>query len=78
MVWSAEQDASYVFEVIRYLHRYCSSRRKQDEMTCLMQDYNLLMLVNLAMTHLDQYDDCVITSQDPELQYVIRMLPPLI
>ncbi len=78
MVWSAEQDASYVFEVIRYLHRYCSSRRNQDEMTCLMQHYNLPMLVNLAMTHLDRYDDCVITSQDPELQYVIRMLPPLI
>jgi hypothetical protein len=73
IVWSEEQYAPYVFKVRRHLYRFPSSRTSQDKH--LMQDYNLHMLVNLAMTHLDRYNDRVITLQNPELRYVIKVIP---
>ncbi|CAM6064322.1 unnamed protein product [Sphagnum tenellum] len=78
IVWSEEQHACYVFKVRRDLHRYCSFRLNLDEMKWLMQDYKLLMFVNLAMTHLDRYDtnDHVrLTERNPELPYVIKVTP---
>jgi hypothetical protein len=53
IVWSEEQYACYVFKVRRYLYRLPSSKLNQDEIKRLMQDYKLLMFVNLAMTHLE-------------------------
>jgi hypothetical protein len=77
-VWSKNQHAFYIFEVRRYLYRSLSSELHQDEKLCLMQHYQLLMFVNLAMTHLDRYNtnDIVrLTEQDPELPYVIKVSP---
>ncbi|CAK9193921.1 unnamed protein product [Sphagnum troendelagicum] len=77
-VWSENQHASYIFEVRRYLYRLPSSKLHQDEIKCLMQDYQLLMFVNLAMTHLDRYNtnDIVrLTERNPELPYVIKVTP---
>jgi hypothetical protein len=56
IVWSKEHHACYVFKVRRYLYRLPSSKLNRDEIICLMQDYKLLMFVNLAMTHLDRYN----------------------
>jgi len=56
IVWSEDQHACYVFKVRRYLYRLALSDWHQDEIKCLMQDYKLLMFVNLAMTHLDRYN----------------------
>jgi hypothetical protein len=78
IVWSKEQHACYVFKVRRYLYRLPSSKLNQDEIICLMQDYKLLMFVNLAMTHLDRYNtnDIVrLTEQNPDLPYVIKVTP---
>jgi hypothetical protein len=78
IVWSENQHAGYVFKVRRYLYRLRSSELHQDEKLCLMQDYQLLMFVNLAMTHLDRYNtnDIVrLTERNPELPYVIKVSP---
>jgi hypothetical protein len=78
IVWSEDQHACYVFKVRRYLYRLALSDWHQDEIKCLMQDYKLLMFVNLAMTHLDRYNtnDIVrLTERNPELPYVIKVTP---
>ncbi|KAH8949237.1 hypothetical protein BDL97_10G021400 [Sphagnum fallax] len=78
IVRSEEQHAYYVFKVKRYLYRLPSSGLHLDEIKCLMQDYKLLMSVNLAMTHLDRYDTndhFILTEQNPELPYVIKVTP---
>jgi hypothetical protein len=76
IVWSKEQHAGYVFKVSRDLYRLRSSKLHQDETKRLMQDYRLLMFVNLAMTHLDRYNtNQNVTEQKPELAYVIKVSP---
>jgi hypothetical protein len=77
-VWSEGQAVGYVFKVRRYLYRLPSSELHQDEIKCLMQDYKLLMFVNLAMTHLDRYNtnnNVRLTERNPELPYVIKVTP---
>ncbi len=78
LVRREEQHACYVFKVRRYLYRLLPSKLNQDEIKCLMQDYKLLMFVNLAMTHLNRYDtnDHVrLTDRNPELPSVIKVPP---
>ncbi len=77
IVWSEKEAAGYVFKVKRYLYRLPSSGLDEDEI-CLMQVYELIMFVNLAMTHLDRYDTkdhIILTEQNPELLDVIKVAP---
>jgi hypothetical protein len=78
IVWSEDQNAGCKFKVIRYLNRFCLSEPLKDDITCLMQGYELLMFVNLKMTHLDRYNtngNVRLTEQKPELPGVIKVGP---
>jgi hypothetical protein len=75
IVWSKNQHASYIFEVSRDLYQLCSSKLHHVTMR-LMQDYKLLMFVNLAMTHLDRYNtNQKVTEEKPELAHVMKVTP---